>query len=58
MCPFFNSKPELCKAALSSLMIDKKYCFSETYDRCAIFLIKKSRKGGDRNVSKFQAADL
>lgn len=58
MCPFCTIKHELCKAALSSLMIDKEYCSSEAYDRCAIFLVIKAREGCGRNVPKFQGADL
>jgi hypothetical protein len=42
MCPFIMNKPELCKAALSSWMIDDEHCSSEAYDRCPIFLINKS----------------
>lgn len=38
-CPFSMNRPELCKAALSSLMIDEKCCQSETYEICAIYLI-------------------
>ena len=42
-CPLIKAKPDLCKEALSSLMIDDKDCFSEAYTRCPIFLINKPR---------------
>jgi hypothetical protein len=54
MCPFIINTPELCKAALSSLMIDVKDCLSESHDRCPIFLINKSGCNTDLNESDVQ----
>jgi hypothetical protein len=44
MCPFSINKPELCRAALSSLMIDDRECFGEAYNRCPIFFVNQSGK--------------
>lgn len=45
ICPYTYIGPELCKAALASLMIDKQYCSSKGYEGCPIFLVIKKRKG-------------
>jgi len=44
-CPYSFIKPELCKAALASLMTDRHYCSSEDYRGCSIFLVNKIREG-------------
>jgi len=38
--PLSTNRPELCTAALSSLMINKKCCLSQAYYRCPIYLIE------------------
>ena len=43
MCPLIMNKPELCKAAQSSLMIDMKHCRSEAYVKCVIYAIESQR---------------
>jgi hypothetical protein len=42
MCPYRIVNPFLCAAALSSLMVDKSYCYSESYEGCPIFLLNKA----------------
>jgi hypothetical protein len=54
MCPFIMNKPELCKAALSSSMIDKNDCTGNSSDRCPLFLINKSGRDTDLNESSIQ----
>jgi len=53
MCPFIINKPELCEAALSSLMIDDKHCSSAAYKKCPLFLINKSRQDNGLNEYEF-----
>jgi len=43
LCPYAYIRPELCKAALASLMIDKQYCSGKGYERCPIFLVITSK---------------
>jgi hypothetical protein len=43
-CPLITNRPELCKAALSSLMIDKKCCRSQAYGRCPIYSIESKQE--------------
>lgn len=50
ICPLRQANAEICKAAISSLMINKKYCISSVYDRCALFWVIQGKNGGDRNV--------
>ncbi len=40
MCPLSMKKPGLCKAALSSLMIDMTNCRDEAYLKCPIYAIE------------------
>ena len=57
MCPLIINKPDLCKAALSSLMIDDKACLNESHNRCPIFLINESGCNADLNVSDVQVLE-
>ncbi len=54
-CPLSTNRPQLCNAALSSLMIDKRFCLCQAYDRCPIYSIE-SHQGTDlyefRHLSK------
>jgi hypothetical protein len=54
MCPFIMNMPELCRAALSSSMIDKNGCIDDSHDRCPLFLINKSGRDTDLNESSIQ----
>lgn len=42
MCPYCVTKNELCTAALSSLMIDNKFCFSKDYHTCEVFQVNRT----------------
>jgi hypothetical protein len=42
-CPYTFIGPDLCRAALASLMIDKHYCFGKGHEGCPIFLVITSK---------------
>lgn len=48
MCPYCNTDTKICDASCSALEIDDmikmKYCASEDYDECPIFLVKKLQR--------------
>ena len=58
MCPFSVNSPELCKAALTSLMIDEKYCCCKAYETCPLFLINKSRMGNAFSEVTLQQGEI
>ncbi len=45
ICPFSIDKPELCRAAVSSLMINATYCRG-AYEECPIYAIESKRIAG------------
>ncbi len=49
MCPLTTKKPYLCKAAVSSLMINMTNCRGEAYQKCPIYAIQ-SQGNNDRSV--------
>lgn len=52
LCPYCNTDAEICDASCSALEIDdrmkRKYCASEDYDDCPIFLIKNLKRKSQR----------
>lgn len=57
MCPLRMNKPELCKAALSSLMVDVKYCLNGAYVRCAIYAIESKRSNDNGGLGPLKKAE-
>jgi hypothetical protein len=55
MCPLKRNRLELCKDGLSSLMIEKQYCFIQSYERCPIYLIEARKKGSIENENLDEA---
>ena len=51
------NKPELCKGALSALMIDMTYCRNETYVKCAIYAIESQRNHDSGRRGPLQKAE-
>ena len=43
ICLLSINRPELCRAAVSSLMIHVAYCLSNTYDGCQIYAIESKQ---------------
>jgi len=46
-CPYCNNTYDICMASVASLKLDKlvrlKYCNSENYYGCVLFLAKRSK---------------
>ncbi len=57
MCPLRMNKPELCKAALSSLMIDRAQCVNGAYVECAIYAIESQRSTDNKSLGALQKAE-
>lgn len=51
-CPYCNVKADVCGASLTSLRLGiwtrLKYCSSNNYDDCVLFLSKSLRSGNNR----------